>query len=193
MNHELKAFGLEKKIPIISDEGLSFLLKAVQENNIKTVLEIGTAIGYSAIMMSSYVDQIITLEKDDYMVELANKHIEERNLKRKIEVVHTDAILYEPTQQFDLIFIDGPKAQYEKYFNHFSPYLSNKGIIICDNLNFHGLDKNMVSRGTKRLIEKLESFKLFLIQNESYETLFTDQGDGMSLSRRSNAILNHHL
>ena len=70
MNHELKAFGLEKKNTPSSLMRVFLFIKSVQENNIKTVLEIGTAIGYSAIMMSSYVDQIITLEKDDYMVEL---------------------------------------------------------------------------------------------------------------------------
>lgn len=193
MNAYLKAFGQEKKIPIISDEGLSFLLKAIKHHQVKSVLEIGTAIGYSAIMMSDYVDSIITLEKDESMVELANKHILERNLESKIKVVHTDAILYKPNQTFDLIFIDGPKAQYEKYFNHFSPYLSNKGIIICDNLNFHHLDKNKVSKKTKRLIEKLESFKLFLMNHEAFETKFTDEGDGLSLTRRKDAIFNDNL
>ncbi len=182
--NDLKQTALNMKIPIISDEGLLFLLDLIKKNNVKKVLEIGTGIGYSAIMFADLVCDIKTVEKDPFFANVARKKIVEFNLESKITVVEQDALDASFTELFDLIFIDAAKAQYEKFFCLFKDNLALNGMIVTDNLNFHHLDINKVNKNTKNLIKKLQRFKTFLINNTEFVTTFTDLGDGMSVSRR---------
>lgn len=180
----LKQFAKENKVPIIEDEGLHFLLDIINNNEIKTVLEIGAAIGYSAINMAFEGVEVITLERDVVMYEQLVRNIEKADLKSKVFPIFGDALNINVGGKFDLIFIDAAKAQYQKFFEKFSSNLTEEGIIICDNLNFHNLDPNKVSRHTRQLLKKIESFKEFLKNNEQYDTTFYNVGDGMSVSKR---------
>lgn len=182
----IKNKALEEKVPIISADGLLFLKKAIKDYQVKDILEIGSAVGYSAIEMAQIANHVTTIERDPQMVEKAKLNIKELGLEEKITLIFNDALSDEINfeERFDLIFIDAAKAQYENFFNKYAPYLKPTGIIVTDNLNFHHLDINRVSRGTKGLIKRLNAFKLFLQNHSDYETVFSDIGDGMSISRR---------
>ncbi len=179
----LKQYAKAHLIPIICDDGLLFLKQTIEAYKIKHVLEIGTAIGYSAIFMASQGCHVTTMERNEEMIKLAKKHIKAFH---QIKLIECDALLYEEgfNQKFDMIFIDAAKAQYKKIFEKYTPYLNEGGIVVCDNLNFHHLDKTKVNRNTRQLINKLEQFKEFLENHDLYHTQFFDDGDGMSITRK---------
>lgn len=180
---DLKDLALQMKFPIVSDEGLLLLIDLIKNNNFKSVLEIGSGVGYSAIMLEEYVDSITTVEKNIYLAKIAQIHFDNYS-QGKITLINKDALSLKIDGQYDLIFIDAAKAQYQRFFNNFKDNLSSQGLIVCDNLNFHNLDIKKVSRNTKALIRKINDFKVFLKNNEDFTTTFTDVGDGMSISRR---------
>lgn len=182
---KLKEYASLNKVPIIKDEGLVFLLSSIKKYDIKNVLEVGTAIGYSAINMALNGCSVTTLERDDNMYNLAIENVKRFNLESSISIVKTDALNYIPNNSFDLIFIDAAKAQNEKFFLRFTPYLKKGGLVIVDNLDFHGLvnqDESKLSRNLRQLIKKIKSFIEFLNNNKDYETTFYHLGDGMSIS-----------
>lgn len=185
---EIKEYAKENRVPIIKEAGLSFLLEQIKKYEVKTVLEIGSAIGYSAIMMSSLAN-VTTIERDKNMYELALKNIKDLNLEAKIKIILADALdsfALVKDKTFDLLFIDAAKAQYEKFFNLYTPLLKKGGLVICDNLLFHGLvkesDLSGYSRNLRSLIRKIKAFRAFLEGNGSFLTTFYEIGDGMSVS-----------
>jgi len=160
-----------------------FLKKTIKDYQIKSVLEIGAAIGYSAIFMALEGCHVTTFERNKTMIELAKKHI--KPYQNHIELIAEDALLFDgDLGMFDMIFIDAAKAQYQKFFEKFTPYLKQGGIVVCDNLSFHNLDIHKVSRSTRQLIQKLERFKTYLETHPDYQTIFYDVGDGMSITKR---------
>ncbi len=180
---DLKDLALQMKFPIVSDEGLGFLIDKIKENETKKLLEIGTGIGYSAVMLEEYVDSITTIERNIYIYKIAKMNIEKYS-SGKITLINADALELSLEDKYDLIFIDAAKAQYRKMFNKFKNNLTDDGIIVCDNLSFHNLKPENVSRNTKALLRKISNFKEFLKTNIEFETTFIDVGDGMSVSRR---------
>ncbi len=183
MLDELKQYAKAYSIPIICDDGLLFLKNTIEKHHIKDVLEIGTAIGYSAIFMAKQGCFVTTFERNEKMIQEAKKNI--KSFGNQIELICEDALLYEGSlRKYDMIFIDAAKAQYKKFFEKFSPYLNENGMIICDNLNFHHLDSTKVNRNTRQLMNKIKQFKEFLINHQDYETTFYDDGDGMSITKK---------
>lgn len=185
----IKKYALENRVPIIKDAGLSFLIENIKKYNVKEVLEIGSAIGYSAIMMSLNGANVTTIERDLAMYDIAIKNIKDNDLESKINIIYQDALLsYDLVKEkkYDLIFIDAAKAQYEKFFNLYTPLLNKGGIVICDNLDFHGLvakeSLDGYSKNLKKLISKIRNFREFLENNKEYETNIYSIGDGMSIS-----------
>lgn len=184
---ELKKYAKENHVPIILDEGLDFLLETIKKYNVKDVLEIGTAIGYSAINMALLGAAVTSIERDPKMYEQAILNVKDFNLADKIEIIFNDALTPNlVSKEYDLLFIDAAKGQYEKFFNLYTPYLRKGGIVVCDNMNFHELTKvedlTTLSRGVRGLVKKLNSFKTFLKNNDDYKTTFYEIGDGMTLS-----------
>ncbi|MBP3059181.1 hypothetical protein FEF22_000040 [Texas Phoenix palm phytoplasma] len=181
---ELKRISIHYKIPIIRDEISKFLQKIIKENNFKYILEIGTGIGYSALTMSNEFNYITTIERDYLKYKLAKKFF--LNFSCNIDFIWAEALFYQPKIQYDFIFIDCAKAQYEKIFSKYSFFLKHKGFIVCDNLNFHNLILNdlNVSKRTRRIIVKLKKFKNFLKENNNFNTIFKNIGDGISVSQK---------
>ena len=184
---ELKKYAKENHVPIILDEGLDFLLETIKKYNVKDVLEIGTAIGYSAINMALIGATVTSIERDPKMYEQAIINVKDFNLTDKIEIIFSDALTPNlVNKEYDLLFIDAAKGQYEKFFNLYTPYLKKGGIVVCDNMNFHELTKvedlSTLSRGVRGLVKKLNNFKTFLINNHKYKTTFYEIGDGITLS-----------
>jgi predicted O-methyltransferase YrrM len=183
--NDLKTYATNNNIPIISDEGMLFIERLIKSNQIKHILEIGTAIGFSAIQMASFGAYVDTFERDAKMITYAKEAIKTYQLEHQIRLIEADALLYDgELGQYDMIFIDAAKAQYQKFFEQYEKNLKPEGLIVCDNLFFHHLDPKSVSRNTRQLISKIERFKTFLKNNEHFETTFYDLGDGMSVSKR---------
>lgn len=181
----LKAYALSKKVPIITDEVFEFLKDLIQKHRIENVLEIGTAIGYSALAMASFGCKVKTFERDEFMIDEAKRHFDLFEEGKCVTLFPFDALTYsEDLGQFDLIFIDAAKSQYETFFKKYGPNLKMGGFIVCDNLHFHHLDPSKVNRHTQALLRKLVKFKQFLIDNKDFKTTFYDLGDGISISQR---------
>ena len=190
---EMERYAEENNIPIIEVDSIKFIMKYIKLNNVKSVLEIGTAIGYSAILMANATStvEITTVEKDEKRYREAVKNVNKCGLDRRIERVYNDALEVNLAgHSYDLIFIDAAKGGYIKYFEKFCNYLTPGGVIITDNLKFHGLVSNKSSIKSKNLrgiVDKIEKYVEFLNQNKDFITKYYDIGDGLSVSfRRSN-------
>lgn len=191
MLEKIEAYAKENNIPIMEKNGIDFLTNYIKENNIKNILEIGSAIGYSAIRFCLVSDDITvtTIERDSNRYNEALKNIKDFNLSKRINIINDDAFNINLNDKYDLIFIDAAKAQYIKFFEKFKINLKNDGTIISDNLKFHGLvdanDENL-SRNVKGLVRKLRNYINFLENNNEFETIFYNIGDGIGVSKRRN-------
>lgn len=186
---ELEEYAKEYNIPIMMEDGIEFLCDYIKKNNIKRILEIGTAIGYSAIKMAS-IDKdikITTIERDKDRYSLALKNISDFKLEEQIDVILDDALNVDLSDKYDLIFIDAAKGQYINFFEKFKKNLNNNGVIISDNLSFHGLvesDWSTLTRNVRGLVRKIKNYKDFLDENKEFKTDYYDIGDGIGVSRR---------
>ena len=187
---EMKDYAEDYNIPIITDEGLNYLLNTIRQKHVKKVLEVGTAIGYSAIMMCSLDPEltVTTIERDEKRYLEAIKNIKKAGMEDRITLLYQDALEVQIDEMFDLIFIDAAKAQNQKFFERFDKNLSPHGIIITDNMSFHGMvyknPEEIESRNVRQLVRKVNDYKEFLEQNSFYHTEFVDIGDGLAVSER---------
>lgn len=187
---EIRTYAKENNVPIILDDGIEFLTKYIVENKINTVLEIGTAIGYSAIMMALANPNltVTTIERDEKRYLEALKNIKKLNLENRITLIFNDALDVNIEGKYDLIFIDAAKAQSIKFFEKFERNLNPGGVIVTDNLEFHGLvkkkEEEIESRNLRALVRKVKEYINFLKANDRYETEFLSIGDGISVSKK---------
>ena len=186
--NRIKSYAKDNNVPIMTDDGIDFLMDYIKKNKIRRILEVGTAIGYSAIMMCSVHKDVVvtTIERDETRYLEAIKNIKSVNYDNRINLIYNDAIDVKIKDKFDLVFIDAAKAQNIKFFEKFDLNLNSSGVIITDNMNFHGLvnkDENEIkSRNLKQLVRKINDYKEFLINNKMYDTTFLDVGDGIAIS-----------
>lgn len=187
---EMKQYAEVNSVPIMVDEGIDFLTTFILKNHVKNVLEIGTAIGYSAIMMA-LVDpnlKITTIERDEVRYLEALKNVKAFDLENRITLIYNDAFNVKLDEKFDLIFIDAAKAQNIKFFEMFERNLEYRGVIITDNLKFHGLvekkEEEIKSKNLRSLVRKIKDYIDYLKTNEKYNTEFFEVGDGISVSKR---------
>ena len=162
---DIEYYAKSNNIPIMLKDGINFLTEYIKNNNIKKILEIGSAIGYSAMMMASNIDdfdvETIELDKERYLE--ARKNIDENALSDQIHIYLADALTFDCQQllhqQFDCLFIDAAKAQYQKFFEKYMPLVKDNGICIVDNLDFHGMIfdiDHIKNRNTKQLVKKIK-------------------------------------
>ncbi|MBQ9071582.1 MAG: O-methyltransferase [Bacilli bacterium] len=184
---EIEKYALENNVPIMLKDGIEFLTKYIKDNNIKNILEIGSAIGYSSIKMA-LVDndiKVTTIERDIDRYNIAVKNIKEFNLNNRINIILDDAFNVELNDTYDLIFIDAAKSQYIKFFEKFEKDLKQGGVIVTDNLSFHGLvedESKTNNRNTKQLVRKIRKYIDYLKNNDKYITTFYTLGDGIAIS-----------
>lgn len=186
---DLEQYAKKNNIPIMMNDGIEFMLDYIKKNNIKNILEIGTAIGYSAIRMCLVSDDIkvTTIERDKIRYDEAIKNIDAFNLNDRINVILSDAFEVDLKDFYDLIFIDAAKSQYIKFFQKFKTNLKENGVIFSDNLDFHGLThtKEVIkSRNVRGIVRKLNNYISFLKENKEFETKFYEIGDGISISKK---------
>ncbi len=191
---EMEHYAKEHNVPIIEKDSIAFILKFIKVNDVKEILELGSAIGYSAILMASVKDdvKITTIERDETRYMECLKNVKKCGLEKRIEVVYQDALEVNLSGvSYDLIFIDAAKGQYTKFFEKYKYFLKPGGVIITDNLKFHGHVGNrsqIASRNLKQLVGKIENYIDFLKNNDEFETKFYDVGDGLSVSIRKDDI-----
>ena len=191
---EMEEYAKEYNVPIIERDSIAFIMKFIKANDIQEVLEIGSAIGYSAILMASVKDdiKITTIERDKTRYLECLKNIKECGMENKIDVVFQDALEMNLSGvSYDLIFIDAAKGQYTNFFEKYKYFLKPGGVIITDNLKFHGHvgnRENIASRNLRQLVGKIENYIDYLKDNEEFETKFYDVGDGLSVSIKKNDI-----
>lgn len=194
-NHTLeaiKAEALNHQVPIITDEGLQLLRLVVSLTKAKKILEIGTAVGYSAINMALLNPDIFvtTIERNELMYQTACENIKKMQLEAQIKVIFSDALEYNIdglTANYDLLFIDAAKAQYIKFFEKYEKLIKTHGIIVSDNLLFHNLvtaEEEIESKNLRHLVAKIKNYNEWLSQNPKYQTIFLHIGDGMAVSEK---------
>ena len=191
---QMEEYAKEHNVPIIEKESIAFIMKFIKANNVNEILEIGSAIGYSSILMASVKEdvKVTTIERDNERYMECLKNVKKCNMQNKIDVVCQDALEVNLSGvSYDLIFIDAAKGQYTKFFEKYKYFLKPGGVIITDNLKFHGHVGNrdkIASRNLKQLVGKIENYIDFLKNNDEFETKFYDVGDGLSVSIRKNDI-----
>mgnify|MGYP003291876834 CR=1 FL=1 len=187
---EIEKYAKENNVPIIEKESICYIMKYIKEHNIKNILEIGSAIGYSAILMaSSNVNTTVTtIERDEARYMECLKNIKKCGLDKKINVVYQDALDVNLTGvSYDLIFIDAAKGQYTKFFEKYKENLVDDGFIVSDNIDFHGFVENkeeIKSRNLRQLVTKIQRYIDFLTNNEEFDTKFYKVGDGIAITYR---------
>lgn len=187
---DIKKYALDNNVPIMVDDGIDYLTSFIVKKQIDSVLEVGTAIGYSAIMMALANPNLkvtsIERDKDRYLEAL--KNVKKFHLEDRITLVFNDAFNVNLTDKFDLIFFDAAKGQNIKFFNKFERNLKDNGFIITDNILFHGLtekdESEIASRNVKGLVRKIKAYVEFLKENDKYVVSFLNIGDGLAIAEK---------
>ncbi len=190
---EMEDYAQERNVPIIEKKSIAFIMKYIKDHNVKNILEIGSAIGYSAILMASASEDafVTTIERDEERYMECLKNVKKCGMDKKINVVFQDALDVNLSEdvKYDLIFIDAAKGQYTNFFEKYKYFLKDNGAIITDNIKFHGYvgeSAKIESKNLKGLVQKIESYIDFLKTNEEFDTTFYDIGDGLSVSTWKN-------
>ncbi len=186
---ELEEYAKINNIPIMQKDGILYLINYIKENNIKNILEIGSAIGYSSIMMASINSdiRITTIERDKDRYDLAVSNIKKYNLDNQINIIYGDAVDTDITGMYDLIFIDAAKGKNIFFFEKYKNNLIKRGTIITDNLSFHGLveDNSLIkTKNQKGIVNKIKDFISFLDNNDEFDTEYISVGDKIAISKR---------
>ena len=190
MLEELELYAKNNKIPIMLPDGIEYLCNFIKDNNITNILEIGSAIGYSAIKMALVNDniKITTIEKDIDRYNIAVDNIKKFNLDKRITILCEDALDSNIDDKYDLLFIDASKGHNIDFFNKYKDNVNDNGYIVTDNLSFHGLveDESLVKTKNQRgIVKKIKLFIEFLDNNKEYTTTYIDVGDKISITSKN--------
>ncbi|MFI3252496.1 MAG: O-methyltransferase [bacterium] len=183
----MKEYAKNNDVPIMEDGGIAFLISVLKMSKTKKVLEIGSAIGFSASCMAKLANcDVTTIEIDDERYNECINNINNQNLNDKVRCIHKDALLaYEDVkdEEFDFIFIDAAKGQYANFFELYEKNLKEGGIILTDNLYFHDLlFQETDSRNLHGLLKRVHRYNDYLLSKEGYDTTILEIGDGIGIS-----------
>ncbi len=182
----MERFAKKENVPIMQKESLDYLISFIKQHDIKSVLEVGTAIGYSTILIKEVVNNITSIERDEERYNIAVKNVELSNLNN-ITLIKGDALDITITDKFDLIFIDAAKGKNKEFLDKFKSNLNENGHIIIDNMDFHGLvGKSMTieKRRLRSLVKKIENFIKYMEEQTEFKVTKIDKGDGLYLLER---------
>lgn len=188
----MEKYALDNNIPIMDKQSMHFLKQLIRIKQPNYILELGTAIGYSALQMLDAYPQatIITIERDEARYKEALQYIQQHNKQERIQVLHGEAIqllgaAHIRSKTFDFVFIDAAKGQYKNFFELIHPLVLKNGIIATDNVLFKGhvMNSNEAkSNRHKKLAEKINQYNEWLNKHPAYMTTFHPLGDGVSIS-----------
>lgn len=188
---EMENFAKENGVPIVQKETGRFLEFMVNMKKPLKILELGTAIGYSSILMyeaSKTNPDIITIERDEKMIKLAKINFEKFNLQDKIKIKEGDCleILEDLNEEFDLIFMDAGKGHYNHFLPHCLRLLKEDGIIIADNVLFRGMvpSQELVKRRKITIVKRMRTYLDMVSNDENLITSVIPMGDGIAITKR---------
>lgn len=186
---ELRKFAEENSVPIMKVETKEFLKSLVKMKNPSSILELGTAIGYSSLVFEKYSQaKITTIELSEEMANIARDNFEKYNAN--VNLINDDAkkALTNLNQGFDFVFIDANKSRYLDYFKITSKLLNEGGIIIADNVLFRGevCNDDIMEKRKNTLVKRLRNFLAYITDLDDFITSVIPIGDGLTLSVRRN-------
>ncbi|UTG99251.1 O-methyltransferase [Macrococcoides canis] len=182
-------YAKDHDVPIMDKISVEFVKQLIRIHKAQSILEIGTAIGYSALHFASVNSDVhvTTIERNEEMYNIALQNFEAFHTNQ-IRPVYKDALeaFHDVNDmQYDILFIDAAKAQSMKFFELYSPLVKQGGLIITDNILYHDFVGNIEivrSRNIKQMVRKIEKYNTWLSEHPDYDTNFLDIGDGMSIS-----------
>lgn len=185
----MEAYASENYVPIIETELAQFLSVLVKIKKPRRILEIGTAIGYSSLIMCDALDgncKITTIEKDSSMAEMARENIIKMGYEDMIEVILGDGedVIETLTGDYDLIFIDASKGHYKSFFDKSVKLLSEEGIVVSDNVLFKGMIANdeLVNKRMKTIVKRLRAYLEYITNLEGYTSSIIPIADGIAIT-----------
>ncbi len=189
---EMETYARENNVPIMELAGIEALLQFLRIQDSKKILEVGTAIGYSALRMAEALPNtmIVTIERDLERIQVAEQYLGRSKHGEQIQLIQGDALeveeLVSEHAPYNAIFVDAAKGQYKKFFEMYSNYLDDDGIIITDNVLFKGLvtESEIESKRIRNLVKKIDSFNQWLMNHPDYHTVILPVGDGIAISKR---------
>lgn len=186
---ELENYAQDNHVPIVTPDVAALLSILIKTTNTKNILEIGTAIGYSAILMGKAAGEsfkIITLERSEELVKLARQNIKRAGFEDNIEVQSGNAeeVLQSLEGVYDMIFIDAAKGQYMDFLKLSFDKLKIGGLFICDNVLFRGMvaERSLLIRRKITIVKRLKKFLSYISGHEAMQTAVIPIGDGVSIS-----------
>ena len=185
----IKQKALEDHIPIIMDDTLTVIGNFLEKNKPKKILEIGTAVGYSAICFSKYLEEngrIDTIERDEERIKEAKINIKKMNLDNVIHIYEGDAVDILPTlnDKYDMVFIDAAKGKYPFFLKEALRMLNKDGIIFADNILYKGYVMSDYNKHKQRTaVRNLREYIKEVTENENLETEILEVGDGLAISK----------
>ncbi|MFZ5351116.1 MAG: O-methyltransferase [Bacillota bacterium] len=190
---EMEQYAIENNVPIVTPDVAGLMAVLVKSTGVKTILEVGTAIGYSSILMGTHMRyncgddfSIVTVEKNEESAEIARSNIAKAGMGKNIRVLTGDAgeLLDSIEGCFDMIFVDAAKGQYMDFFRQSIGKLKTGGLFVCDNVLFRGMvaERSLLKRRKITIVKRLKKFLEFISSNESLQTTIVPMGDGVSIS-----------
>lgn len=187
---KIKEKALEEHIPIIMDDTLEVVDKILKELKPKKILEIGTAVGYSAMCFSEYLEEggtIDTIERDEERVKQAKENIVKVEVKDKINILEGDAVEILPTlnEKYDMVFIDAAKGKYPFFLKEALRMLNQNGVILADNILYKGYVMSDYNKHKQRTaVRNLREYIHDVTENPNLETEILEVGDGLAITKR---------
>ena len=186
---KIKQKALDDNIPIIMDDTLEVIEQILKESKLVRILEIGTAVGYSAICFSEYLEEdgiIDTIERELERVSQAKENIKKAEVENKINIIYGDAVEILPTlkEKYDMIFIDAAKSKYPFFLKEALRLLSDEGVIIADNVLYKGYVMSDYNKHKQRTaVRNLREYIKIALENPKLESKIYEVGDGLCISK----------
>lgn len=186
---EMEAYAEEHHVPIITRDIAGLLAVIIKASGVKSILEVGTAIGYSAIHMGLCAGEgfsITTIERNEESTAKAAAFIKQAGMEDNIRIITGDAeeLLKGVNGSFDMIFVDAAKGQYMDFMKDSIGKLRLGGLFVCDNVLFRGMvaERSLLIRRKITIVKRLKKFLSFISSCESLQTTIIPMGDGISIS-----------
>jgi predicted O-methyltransferase YrrM len=189
---EMEEFAHKENVPIMELAGIETLLQVLRIQKPVRILEIGTAIGYSALRMAEALPEagVVTLERDEPRYNQALEFVARSSQKDQVTILFGDALELEKEVEekgpYDAIFIDAAKGQYKKFFDLYTPFLSKQGVIYSDNVLFKGMvaEESVENKRIRQMVKKIKEYNDWLMNHSDYHTVIIPVGDGLAVSKR---------
>ena len=182
---EMENYASEHNVPIIEKKSIAFIMKYIRDNNIKNVLEIGSAIGYTTINLALLDNvYVTTIEHDLNRYNLCIENIKDFNVENKVSAINDDALTVFISQKFDLIFIDAAKAKNILFFEKYRVNLKDNGIIIIDNMDLNDFKQHVSMKKRVFYEQKINELKEYLNKLTDFDVSYSPIGDGIAFLKK---------